>query len=64
MAEDTLVRYLIKGMKRRWRHPVKHNDPFTSGVADVSAWIDGPGNAHHPLPPRGGPLAVVLAVRM
>ena len=44
MAEETLVRDLIKGMKRRWRHPVKHNDPFTSGVADVSAWIDGPGN--------------------
>lgn len=31
--------YTLRGMRRRWRKPVKHADAFTEGVADLSAFL-------------------------
>lgn len=35
--------YVLKGMKRNWKKPVKHADAFTEGVSDLSAWMEGVG---------------------
>jgi hypothetical protein len=39
MSERTLVNYLMRGMKGKWKVPVKHADQFTEGVADVSGHL-------------------------
>jgi hypothetical protein len=44
MAEGTLVDYVLDGMKPIWRAPVKHADPYSPGVADLSAFLPGAGN--------------------
>lgn len=43
-GEITLVAYVMRGMRRHWRKAVKHADPFTSGIADISAWLPPAGN--------------------
>lgn len=40
MVERSLVDYVLKGMRGRWKKPVKHADAFTPGIADLSAWLD------------------------
>lgn len=40
MAERSLVDYVLRGMRGRWKKPVKHADAFTPGIADLSAWLD------------------------
>lgn len=44
MSEKSLVNYTLKGMRKLWRKPVKHADAFTSGIADLSAYIRPVGN--------------------
>lgn len=39
MGERTLVDYCLGGMKRLWRCPVKHADPYTAGVPDLSGFV-------------------------
>jgi hypothetical protein len=44
MSERTLIDYMIGGMGTRWRWPVKHADPYTPGIADMSGFVVGVGN--------------------
>jgi hypothetical protein len=44
MAEHSLIGYVMKGMRPHWEKAVKHADGFTSGIADISAWIVPAGN--------------------
>jgi hypothetical protein len=44
VTERTLVDYVLRGMKRRWKKPVKHADAYTEGIGDLSAWIWPVGN--------------------
>lgn len=44
MSERTLVDYTLKGMRPFWRWPVKHADPYSPGVADLSGYVSGAGN--------------------
>lgn len=44
MSERTLIDYMLREMGSRWRWPTKHVDPYTPGIADVSAFIVGAGN--------------------
>lgn len=40
MAENSLIGYVTEGMKPYWRKPIKHADAFTSGVADLSGFLE------------------------
>lgn len=44
MTERTLVDYVLRGMKRRWKKPVKHADAYTEGIADLSGYVPPAGN--------------------
>lgn len=44
MPENSLVTYVMGGMKGIWKKPVKHADGYTAGISDISAWLSPIGN--------------------
>lgn len=43
MAEKTLWAYLKNGMRPYWEHATRHEDTVSTGIADVSYYLNGNG---------------------